>query len=73
MVDEVAVLRKLKTEVRDLDGYRGIALIWNQDGDPVIRLDVDSSVGDKAFRNVPRTLDGVNIQISSVSGHAVGD
>ncbi len=70
MANETQALLKLRTRVGDRSGYRGVALTWGVSGDPVIRLDVDASADRGTFADVPSSMDGVDIQISRVSGQA---
>lgn len=65
------VRRKVREMASKRPGYRSIASAWDLSGRPIVRVDVDASVGKSAFSDLPGEMDGVRIEVHTVAGRVV--
>jgi hypothetical protein len=60
---------RLRALVKGRRGYRGIAVTTDDNGDPLVRIDVEAGTKQAIYHDIPSMLQGVNVAINYVSGH----
>jgi hypothetical protein len=51
-----------------LPGVRGVGVTWTESGDAHVRINVDRNFRDQVGEVIPPEIDGVKIELRSVSG-----
>lgn len=62
---------RLRYLVQGRDGYRGISNSWNENGDSVVKIDIEEG-SQSEFSDIPKTIDGVEVQLRVVLGQIIG-
>lgn len=67
--DQLASVKlEIQAMVSGRKGYRGIASAWDENGKPVIRIDIEASAQLTNFKDIPETKEGIRIMIRRVKG-----